>query len=276
MPIHRQFADPRLHVELAVEAERAGWDGYFVWDHIAWKIGARHAPITDPWIVIAAIAVQTECIRLGPMVTPLSRRRPWKVAREAVALDHLSNGRMILGVGLGAVAKTEFRAFGEEGKDKVRGRMLDEALDVVTGLWRGEPFRYQGEFYQIEDAHFLPTPLQSPSIPIWVAGSWRPNGKRKPFRRAAQYEGTTPFIPHREATPGDFVEILSYISKHRTNEQPIDAVCPRALNEEGIGTVEQVRAFADVGVTWWIASAPPGKLDVDEVRKLIRRGPPKG
>ena len=113
MPIHRQFADPQLHVELAIEAERCGWDGYFVWDHIAWKDSTKHAPVTDPWMVLSAIAVKTERIALGPMITPLARRRPWKIARETVALDHLSSGRAILGVGLGATAKTEFRAFGE-------------------------------------------------------------------------------------------------------------------------------------------------------------------
>ncbi|MEM7531426.1 MAG: LLM class flavin-dependent oxidoreductase [Chloroflexota bacterium] len=154
LPIHRQFADPKLHVDLAVEAEQAGWDGYFVWDHIAWKTGAKHNPVTDPWIVLSAIAASTERIHLGPMVTPLSRRRPWKVARETVALDHLSNGRVILGVGLGAVAKTEFRAFGEEGDDKIRGQMLDEALDVVTGLWTGDSFSYSGDHYQIDNAQF--------------------------------------------------------------------------------------------------------------------------
>ncbi|MEZ4725908.1 MAG: LLM class flavin-dependent oxidoreductase [Caldilineaceae bacterium] len=276
LPIHRQFADPQLHVTLAVDAEQAGWDGYFVWDHIAWKRGATHVPVTDPWIVLAAIAATTERMALGPLVTPLARRRPWKVARETVALDHLSKGRVILGVGLGAVAKTEFRALGEEGDDKIRGRQLDEALAVITGLWRGEPFRYEGEFYQITEAHFLPTPVQTPHIPIWVAGSWRGAHKRKPFRRAARYEGTFPFIPHREATPADFAEIIAYISRHRTSDQPIEVVCRRALSDEGIGTVAEIQPFAAVGVTWWMVSAPPGKLDLSEVRRLIQRGPPRG
>lgn len=275
MPIHRQFADPHLHARLAVEAERAGLNGYFVWDHIAWKSSTRHVAVTDPWIVLAAIAVQTERIIIGPMVTPLTRRRPWKVAREAVALDHLSNGRVILGVGLGAMAKTEFQAFGEEADSKVRGRKLDEALDVITGLWGGEPFTYHGEFYQLQDAHFLPTCVQSPRIPVWVAGSWRENRKRKPFRRAARYEGITPFIPKRDAEPDDFIEMGAYIAKYRTDNRPIEMVCSRSLSAEGIGTPEIVNTFASAGVTWWIASAMPGKLDLDEVHRLIRRGPPR-
>lgn len=225
--------------------------------------------------MLAAIAAKTERIVLGPMVTPLTRRRPWKIAREAVALDHLSNGRVILGVGLGSTPKTEFRAFGEEDDAKVRGRKLDEALDVLTGLWSGEAFRYDGEFYQVNETQFLPTAMQTPRIPIWVAGSWRENQKRKPFRRAARYEGITPFIPGRKATPKDFTEMGAYILKHRTSEQAIEMICSRSLSEEGVGTIEIVKPFADAGVTWWIASAMLAKLDLDETVRLIRRGPPR-
>jgi alkanesulfonate monooxygenase SsuD/methylene tetrahydromethanopterin reductase-like flavin-dependent oxidoreductase (luciferase family) len=258
-----------------MEAERAGWDGYFVWDHIAWKQGAKHVPVTDPWIVLAAVAIKTERMHLGPMITPLARRRPWKVARETVALDHLSGGRTILGVGLGAVAKTEFRAFGEEDDDTIRGQMLDEALDVITGLWSGQPFSYDGKFYRIVEAHFMPTSMQSPRIPIWVAGSWRGEHTRKPFRRAARFEGTFPFIPKRETTPEDFTAIRDYVLSHRNNKQPFNVICNRPMSTEGIGTSEIVKKFADAGVTWWMVSGAPGKLDLRTLRRLIQSGPPK-
>lgn len=225
LPIHASYADPQLHVDLAMAAERAGWDGYFVWDHIAWKNGANHMAVTDPWITLAAIAANTKRIRLGPLITPLTRRRPWKIARETIALDHLSKGRLILGVGLGAVAKTEFKAFGEESDDKARGRMLDEALAVITGLWRGELFTFAGEFYQITETKFNPVAVQFPRIPIWVAGSWRGEQGRKPFRRAARFVGTFPFIPKRDgsqAKPQDYAEIREYVLRHRTSATPLD------------------------------------------------------
>lgn len=275
LPIHRQFADPRLLVDLAVETEAAGWDGFFVWDHIAWKTSRTHVPVTDPWMVLAAVAAQTDRVKLGPMITPLTRRRPWKVARESVALDHLSGGRLILGVGLGAMAKNEFSAFGEESDARRRGRMLDEALDVITGLWSGEPLTFDGEFYQVKEAHFLPRPVQSPRIPIWVAGGWRKRFKGKPHRRAARYDGSFPSIHHIEETPALFSEIRAYIARHRTNDEPFDMVHGRPFSEAGIGNPENVRPFADAGVTWWMVSGFPGKLTIDGVRNLIRSGPPR-
>lgn len=275
LPIHGELADPVLHVDLAMEAEKAGWDGYFLWDHIARKDGARHFALTDPWITLAAIAARTERVALGPMVTPLARRRPWKVAREAVALDHLSNGRAILGVGLGGHPRTEFSAFGEDGDNKRRGRKLDEALDVITGLWSGEPFTYAGEFYDIQDAHFMPKPVQSPRLPIWVAGTWRDTGERKPFRRAARYDGVFPLTPGRDMTPQDFEAVSALVASHRDTDESFDMVCGRTLDEPGIGEIEHVNAFAAAGVTWWMAGAMPSNLNRDEVRRLIRRGPPK-
>ena len=133
VPNFAEYADPRLLTALAREAEAAGWDGFFLWDHIlierSWRM-----PMADPWVALAAIAAATERIRLGPLVTPLARRRPWKVARETVTLDHLSGGRTILGVGLGHPPEAEYAAFGEEPDARVRALKLDEGLDVLTGL----------------------------------------------------------------------------------------------------------------------------------------------
>jgi len=134
---------PRALADLACEAEEAGWDGFFLWDHILYS-KTQKLRMVDPWIVLAAMAMKTERIRLGTSVTPLPRRRPWKLARETVTLDHLSNGRLILSVGLGEPGDAEFGQFGEETDVKVRATKLDEGLDVLAGLWRGKSFSHQG------------------------------------------------------------------------------------------------------------------------------------
>jgi alkanesulfonate monooxygenase SsuD/methylene tetrahydromethanopterin reductase-like flavin-dependent oxidoreductase (luciferase family) len=134
---------PRLLADMASEAKDAGWDGFFLWDHILYS-KTQKLRMVDPWIALAAMAMKTERIRLGTSVTPLPRRRPWKLARETVSLDHLSNGRLILSVGLGEPGDAEFGQFGEETDIKVRAAKLDEGLDVLAGLWRGKSFSYQG------------------------------------------------------------------------------------------------------------------------------------
>lgn len=273
-PIHGTFSDPRLLVELAVDAEGAGWDGFFVWDHIALHEDGKAIPVTEPWIVLAAIATQTKAIKLGPMVTPLPRRRPWKVARETVALDHLSNGRVILGVGLGFWREEEFRAFGEEDDDRIRGHKLDEALEILLALWSGEPVNYEGEHYQVANVHFLPGALQKPRIPIWVAGSWQNDNKRRAIRRAARFEGVFPMVPY-DAAPETFREIRAYILQHRTSEQPFDVIGGREMDRHGCGDAKTIAAYADAGVTWWIASPTPPELTVEQVRRVIRQGPPR-
>jgi alkanesulfonate monooxygenase SsuD/methylene tetrahydromethanopterin reductase-like flavin-dependent oxidoreductase (luciferase family) len=198
-PNFGDFADAQVLADLAREAEQAGWDGFFLWDHIGagWEV-----PIGDPWVQMAAMAMTTERIKLGTLVTPVPRRRPWKLAREAVTLDQLSNGRLILGVGIGGDSGHEFSCFGESPDDKLHGAMLDEGLDVLTGLWTGEPFSYQGAHYRIDGARFLPTPVQTPRIPIWVAGIWP---HPRPFRRAARWDGVCALkADEGTMTPADF------------------------------------------------------------------------
>ena len=178
--------DPRTVAELAQEAEAAGWDGVFVWDVIVGD---------DPWITLAAVAMRTERVRIGTMLTPVSRRRPYKLANETATLDHLSNGRVILPVGLGAVddENSGFHKLGETTDRKVRAKMLDEGLDILTGLWRGQPFSYTGKHYTVTPTDFNPPPppVQQPRIPIWVVGAWpRP----KSLRRALRYDGLLPTV----------------------------------------------------------------------------------
>ena len=167
-----ELSDPRLVADLAREAEKAGWDGFFVWDHI--RYSAPVEAVSDPWIVLAAIATATDRVRLGPLVTPLARRRVHKLARETVTLDHLSQGRLVLGVGLGGDRHGEFEPFGDPADPVERGRLLDEGLEKLAGYW---------------DGGLLPPPVQRPRIPVWVAARY-PN--RRPVRRAARWDGLFP------------------------------------------------------------------------------------
>ncbi|MHA1221071.1 MAG: LLM class flavin-dependent oxidoreductase, partial [Candidatus Heimdallarchaeota archaeon] len=203
-------------VELAKEAEKTGWDGFFIWDHL-YPGDMPEANVIDPFTVLAAIASQTKKIRIGTTVTPLSRRQPWQVARETATLDHLSNGRFILGVGLGGDSVNEFAAFGMESNDKLRGEMLDESLDILQGLWSGEKFSYTGKHYQIKETQFLPAPVQKPTIPIWVGGNW-PN--KPPFRRAARYQGVFPLLANSSdgLQVKDYQAILTYIKKYQPQQ----------------------------------------------------------
>jgi hypothetical protein len=152
--------------DLAHEAEESGWDGFFLWDHII--AGEAGMPMLDVWVALAAMAMTTSRIRLGATVTPLPRRRPWKLARETVTLDYLSNGRLTLGVGLGV--PEDYKPFGEDSDNKIRAAKLDEGLEILTGLWSGKPFEHHGQVYHIEKTTFSPPSLQQPRIPIWV---WR-------------------------------------------------------------------------------------------------------
>ncbi len=187
LPNFNAFGDPQVIAQIAREAEEAGWDAFFLWDHMIFDDLPR--PIVDPWVALTGAAMTTQRIRLGTLLTPLPRRRPWKLARETTTLDRLSGGRVTLGVGLGAPEKWEYGFFHEETDNKIRAEKLDEGLEILTGLWQGEPFQFQGRQFQLETMRFLPTPLQTPRIPIWVGGTW-PN--KAPFRRAARYDGVCP------------------------------------------------------------------------------------
>src|SRR4051812_49410378 len=183
IPNGGECADPHFLAELASLAEQAGWDGIFLEDYICYY-DAPDSPTCDPWVALAGMAVHTQRIRLGTMVTPLSRRRPWKLARETVTLDHLSNGRLILGVGLGGFGEKSFTHFREVTDGKQRAEMLDESLDILAGLWSGRPFSYNGKHYSVDEVTFLPQPVQQPRIPIWVGGGWP---KKGPMQRAAHW-----------------------------------------------------------------------------------------
>src|SRR5229473_5808807 len=273
-PNFGSFGDARLLAELAHEAEAAGWDGFFVWDHIGGS-PEQATPMADPWIALTAMAMATNRIKLGPMVTPLPRRRPWKLARESVTLDRLSHGRLILGVGIGSDSfYKEYSTYGESPDDKLHGAMLNEGLDVLVQLWSGETVNYTGQQYQIHDALFLPTPLQQPRIPIWIAGVWP---FKKPFQRAARWDGVCPLKhPYQLMQPNDIREMLASIRQVGTNNELFAVLA--SGNTSGIEhqkDLDLIMSYAEAGATWWQESfAGSDSEELEAVRTRIRRGPP--
>jgi alkanesulfonate monooxygenase SsuD/methylene tetrahydromethanopterin reductase-like flavin-dependent oxidoreductase (luciferase family) len=276
VPIFGEYADVRMLAAMAVEAEDAGWDGFWIWDHIQWSgenEGQARQPAVDPVVALTLIAAATRRARLGLMVLPLARRRPWKVARELTTLDHLSGGRVTLGVGLGAPAGLEFGDFGEATDARVRAAKLDEGLEVLTGLWTGQPFDYSGEYYRLTHAQLLPRPVQDP-VPIWVGGEWP---HRAPLRRAARFDGVHPLLSSVAPAdqPAAIRDLVSYINQVRSSDRPFDvAFGVETAGDGGESDREVVSRFAEAGVTWWMEPISPWRAPLAEIRERIRRGPP--
>jgi hypothetical protein len=283
LPPFADFADARALADLARVAEAAGWDGFFIWDHILFDPSWH--PMVDPWVGLAAVAMATERVRIGTMLTPLPRRRPWKLARETVSVDRLSGGRLVLGVGIGDPVQWEYGFFGEETDARARAARLDEGLEVLTGLWSGEPFGYQGQHYRLEKMVFRPTPAQQPRIPIWVGGWWP---RKPPFRRAARWDGVCPGrADNQPLTADDWREILGYIGEHRRGGGTFDAVhAGQSAGGGGAEDRERVAELAAAGVTWWIEDVSPWRFGLgweDQwppemsalMRERVRRGPPR-
>jgi alkanesulfonate monooxygenase SsuD/methylene tetrahydromethanopterin reductase-like flavin-dependent oxidoreductase (luciferase family) len=264
LPIFDELADPVLVARLASLAEDAGWHGIFVWDHVRWREPV--VDVADAWITLAAIASATASIRLGPMVTPLARRRPVKVARETATLDRLSGGRLTLGVGLGGDEfGREYTMTGEERDGRRRAQMLDESLDILSAAWSGDPVFHHGEHYTVDGMRFLPRPVQRPGIPVWVAGFC---GRRQPLRRAARYQG---FIPANLEHPDQLAEIVADVRGEREaaggpSTQPYDLVAALAPGTDPA-------PYAALGATWWLVGFPWDAISADKVRGVIRDGP---
>jgi alkanesulfonate monooxygenase SsuD/methylene tetrahydromethanopterin reductase-like flavin-dependent oxidoreductase (luciferase family) len=275
LPNFGWFGDIDTLVEVAVEAEDAGWDGFFLWDHIlVFKQEDMVLPFADPWVALAAVACNTKKLRFGPLITPLPRRRPWQVARQALTLDHLSKGRLVLGVGIGAPPDVEFDYFGEESDEKVRAEMLDEALEIITGLWTGEKFSFKGKHYQLEEMTFLPKPKQDSGIPIWVGGGYP---HKAPFRRAARYNGVSPVHSKwpEPLTPDHFKEILRIVEAVRGNLKGFDVVaCGDTTGTDSDSDRMIIESWAEVGTTWWQENINGMRGDIGELRDRIGKGPP--
>jgi alkanesulfonate monooxygenase SsuD/methylene tetrahydromethanopterin reductase-like flavin-dependent oxidoreductase (luciferase family) len=247
VPTTGEYADARTLAQLAAEAEAAGWDGFFIWDVL---LGDQ--PAIDPWIALTAIALQTTHIRIGLMVTPLARHRPWLVARRLANLDQLSQGRVVCTVGLG-YNERDFAAFGEASDPTLRAAKLDESLAILAGLWTEENFSFAGEHYTLNEVTLRPKPVQSPRIPLWVAGGWP---RRPPFRRAARWDGVSfKSVYHGERrwlTLDEFRDGVAYVQAQRTTDTPFDILMSGELPEDPTEAREKASAFAEAGATWWV------------------------
>jgi len=261
--------DARTVADFAHAAETAGWDGFFVWEPV-WGV--------DAWVSLSAAAMRTERIRLGTLLSPVSRMRPWKLASESATLDNLSGGRLILSVGLGA-PDTGFEAFGEVTDRKTRAELLDEGLDILTGLWRGQPFSYTGKHYRIKETSFQPPPppVQQPRIPIWVVGAWP---RMKSMRRVLRYDGLLPSKMNakgkfEEFTPDDLREMKAFIDANRTQTTPFDIVVEGTTpGDDPRKAASIVRPWAEADATWWIEALwnAPGQ---EPVLARLQQGPPR-
>jgi alkanesulfonate monooxygenase SsuD/methylene tetrahydromethanopterin reductase-like flavin-dependent oxidoreductase (luciferase family) len=266
LPTGGECGDPTFVVELAVLAEATGWDGVFLEDYICFQ-GDANAPTCDPWIALAGIAIETEYVRLGTMVTPLSRRRPWKVAREVAGIDLLSQGRMVLGVGLGdtgehVVGDSSFTAFGETLDPRVRAEMLDEALAIIAGLLGDGTFSFTGKHYQVGPVDFAPKPVQVPRVPIWVGGGYPNPG---PTERALRQDGSCMYGARTHDLSVEDVTDL----RQRAGDRPFD-ICVGG-RERREGDEEWLAAMAGAGMTWWTEYVPA--QDREAMRGAIARGP---
>lgn len=281
LPNYGPFGEARTIADLARDAESAGWDGFFIWDHIVRDKTAL--PFADPWVALTAAAMQTTTIKLGTTVTPIPRRRPHMLAKETATLDLLSNGRLILSVGIGG-GKSEWEHLGEEKDLVTRGKMLDEGLDVLVGLWSGKPFQFEGEYYHIEQAHFLPPPVQKPRIPIWVGGIW-PN--KRPFRRMARWDGMFPlFGPDSPDLEPVFTEAVAFVQEERKRlgiNEPFD-VLMRGVSpgDDPDEASVRINKAANLGATWWLEALTPDVFGlsptepetINVLRERVMQGPP--
>ncbi len=281
VPPFETFGDVNLLVDLARSAEQAGWDGFFLWDHL-FAFVPGPVEVVDPFIALAAAACSTESIRLGTLVTPLPRRRPLVVARQTATLDRLSGGRLVLGVGTGA-GPFEWDFCGEEPDPAVRGDMLDEHLDLLHRLWRGEPVRHEGSHYRVSGPDWagvcFPPPLQQPRIPIWVGGSWP--GTR-PFARAARWDGVVPMRTDGAWDVADTAAVAEAMRSMRSaDDSAFDVAVPGESDPSDSDRGGRFAAHEQAGAAWWIEAIHPWRYGYTErsvwpleaMRERIQAGP---
>lgn len=260
------LANPRQLADWAVEAEQAGWDAFFVAE-LVWGM--------DAWVALAAAAARTSRIRLGTMLTPLPWVKPWKLASETATLDQLSNGRVVLAVGLGA-NDTGAGHYGLETDRKQKAELLDEGLEILTELWKGKSITYSGQHYQLTPTDFPPPdpPVQQPRIPIWVVGAWpRP----KSMQRALRYDGILPMITGPNGTvqagPAEVKAIRQYVDEKRTLSTSFDIVIDgQSSGTDHAAAHDAVQPWIEAGATWWIESLWGQAESV--VLQRLRAGPP--
>jgi alkanesulfonate monooxygenase SsuD/methylene tetrahydromethanopterin reductase-like flavin-dependent oxidoreductase (luciferase family) len=268
-PQFDELADPARIADLAVVAEQAGWSGFFLWDHMLARPGTA---VCDPWIAMAAIAAATQQIRFGAMVTPLARRRPWVLARQAAALDLLSGGRHVIGVGLGDDGWKEFSSFGDASEPRERRVLLDESLEVLQRLFTGQNVDFDGERLHVHSTPFLPRPVQDP-VPVWVAGRW-PN--RAPLARAVRMQGCFPIFAGDPVFPDadDLAGVRAELTRLGAPEDQDLAITCKLRRLEPAERVKAVATAESYGVTWLLEGFAPG-LSVDKFEAVAAAGPPR-
>jgi alkanesulfonate monooxygenase SsuD/methylene tetrahydromethanopterin reductase-like flavin-dependent oxidoreductase (luciferase family) len=265
------FADMGLIRDLAAECEGAGWDGFFVWDHLLYR---DDFAVVDGWVALGAAAAMTRRATLGLMVAALPRQHPWEVAKRSASIDQLSDGRFVLGAGLGSIA-ADHSAFGDSVSMRERGERLDEALEVICGFFTGEPFAYDGRHYHVDAPPMLPRPVQQPHPPIWIGGGWP---RRAPFRRAARYDGVMPIrvgLGRGETMPvAELHELVEFVRSERASDAPFDVAMEgttRATSEDA----RRVASYEDAGLTWWIEGLGWWRGDGREAHARVAAGPPR-
>ena len=252
-----ELADPRAVADVAAAAEQGGWDGVFLWDHV---LRHDHEPndIADPWVAMAAMAMVTDRVRLGPMVTPITRRRPIKLAREAISVDHLSRGRLTLGLGLGVDHSRELSGFGEVVDARTRGDRLDEGTELLTRMWSGETLHHRGDHFVADEVRILPTPVQQPRIPLWFAAR---GDARRPVRRAARYDGLVP-------VDVDIAQLATMIDVVRAERGNLDGFDIARMYTDD----DDLARAAQLGVTWALHARQPG-VTLDQLLSDAATGP---
>lgn len=261
--------DARTLSELATAAEDAGWDGFFCWDHMLWDPLGRG--MADTTVALTAIALATTRVRFGTLVTPVARRRPWKLARELASLDRLSGGRLTLGVGNGDDG--DFVPVGDPAPARHRAEVLDESLVLLRRLLEEDsPVTHEGTAFQVQDVQLHPDTVQA-RIPIWVAGWWP---HRRPLRRAARYEGVVPLWPgFALPSPAEFDACLDVIREARVEAgRPAEGFDALVWSHSEGPDDDRPAAYAGVGATWWVEAFDPRRDGLDDVRRRILAGPP--
>ena len=278
IPNFGDFADAETVAKVASATETAGWDALFVWDHVVHDKRYRRS-FGDPWMLLTAAALATTRIKLGPMVTPLPRRRPQQIARQVSTLDNLSGGRVIFGAGLGGPIEDEYASFGEPTDPRLLAEHLDEGLHLLDRYWSGEAVTYGGRHYQVDDVTLLPTPVQRPRVPIWIGGFWP---HRRPMRRAAGWDGAIPLFlsaPHGHPPPvGEVRDLVAYVRAHREDDpsRPFEIVLGGASPPGAADARNLLGPLVEVGATWWDERRPIDD-EVDRLELVLRRideGPP--
>ncbi|MFD7306905.1 LLM class flavin-dependent oxidoreductase [Promicromonospora sp. NPDC059942] len=300
VPNFGDLADARAVATVARAAEDAGWDGLFVWDHVVHRKEARRGqPFGDPWMLLTAAALATSTIRLGTLVTPVARRRPEQLARQVATLDAVSGGRAVFGAGLGGPVEDEFGSFGDETDPVVLAEKLDEGLGLLARYWAGERVDHDGPHYRVRDVEILPATVQQPRPPVWVGGFWP---ARRPFRRAARWDGVVPLFASGHGvppTPGEVREVTEYVAEHRTagglsavgmvgavgsNDAvgSVDTAAPFEVVVGGLTTPEAaadvVGPLAEAGATWWDERGlyeSPDLYSLPAVLRRVEAGPPR-